>query len=686
MKSDSVDPLPNITIIATGGTIAGAADSPEKTTDYEAGALHIDDITEGISGEWRNDAIVRYDQLMNVDSLDIDSSRAIRISQHVTEAANDPQVQGIVLLIGTDLLSEVAVLLALTVTSHKPIVMIGAILPHTAVSADGPGNILAAVRTAAAKGWSSKGHEVVIVIQNKIMAPWGTKKENNQFLPGPRSLLGEIEDSRPCFRWSPDPRAYMKFDLGGLSPGTPLPEVVRFDAHQDFRAYLVEAAIANGAKGIVLVGYGDGYWPEASAQQIKKLADETGVVMVFAAEGQLNVCFAKVPDIDKHTVISLRSAEVIPSAIRKRSLDDLLTTGLLYQHIPSTRPIRSTASSLVSTTTPRTGPTWAMAKKHLPEEINAESQRDDTGPPRKKNKSRDIVRSGVSFDDLSLEIRRMIWEWAFYPALESRIYNPGALLKGVESYYPDYQHGMPQSLRVCKEARNVAYRKREWVRIWQDGDQKPIHALVDPERDALYYDSNRNIGGGFEEIEHVFATIIINLRRDILSVILLREWSTMFALSPRLKKIQVVCLAYDWEIPRSSVGTANNFLIFDLDEKTDIQWLLELRSLHPDSKISYHVDPCSETSDTSASETSDTSASEMSDHSVSEMFDHSDTKISWEVVDADIRCLQKSSLPLYIVDGTKRAHRSNVIAKGDWGSFCVSIINAAEVALKSYRS
>ncbi|RSL81994.1 hypothetical protein CDV31_016977 [Fusarium ambrosium] len=272
---------------ATGGTIAGAADSPEKTTDYEAGALHIDDITEGISGEWRNDAIVRYDQLMNVDSLDIDSSRAIRISQHVTEAANDPQVQGIVLLIGTDLLSEVAVLLALTVTSHKPIVMTGAILPHTAVSADGPGNILAAVRTAAAKGWSSKGHEVVIVIQNKIMAPWGTKKEENQFLPGPGSLLGEIEDSRPCFRWSPDPRAYMKFGLGGLSPGTPLPEVVRFDAHQDFRAYLVEAAIANGAKGMVLVGYGDGYWPEASAQQIKKLADETGVVMVFAAEGQL---------------------------------------------------------------------------------------------------------------------------------------------------------------------------------------------------------------------------------------------------------------------------------------------------------------------------------------------------------------------------------------------------------------
>jgi L-asparaginase len=150
--SHANDPLPNITIIATGGTIAGATDSSARTTDYEAGALHIDAIAREIDNAWRNDAIVRYDQFMNVDSLNIDSSREISISQRVIEVANNPHIQGIVLLLGTDLLSELAVLLALTVTSHKPIVMTGAISPHTALSADGPGNILAAVRTAATKG------------------------------------------------------------------------------------------------------------------------------------------------------------------------------------------------------------------------------------------------------------------------------------------------------------------------------------------------------------------------------------------------------------------------------------------------------------------------------------------------------------------------------------------------------
>ncbi|RSL47974.1 hypothetical protein CEP54_013140 [Fusarium duplospermum] len=279
--------LPNITIIATGGTIAGAANSSTRTTDYEAGALHVNTITQDVNGTWENDARVYDEQLMNVDSLDINSSLAISISQRVNEVANDPHRQGIVVLLGTHLMSEIATLLALTVTSHKPIVITGAILPNTAPSADGPGHIVAAVKTAAATGWSSEGREVVIVMQDKIMAPWGTKKENNRFLPGPRSLLGHILNFEPFFRWGPGLCAPMKFNISGMPPGVPLPVVEFVTAHQDSSAYQVEAVIAGGAKGIVLVGYGDGYWPATSAQQLKKLADESDVVMVFAAEGQL---------------------------------------------------------------------------------------------------------------------------------------------------------------------------------------------------------------------------------------------------------------------------------------------------------------------------------------------------------------------------------------------------------------
>ncbi|KAH6883858.1 Asparaginase/glutaminase [Thelonectria olida] len=284
--SEETGPLPNITIIATGGTVAGATNSSEKTTDYKAGAIHIGALTRDIDVAWRNHANVHHDQFMNVDSININLSLAISLSQHVTKAANNPYIQGMVITHGTDLMSEMAMFLGLTVTSNKPVVMTGAIRPHTAFSADGPGHIVAAVKTAATTGWSSEGREVVIAIQDKIMAPWGTKKENNRFLPGPRSLLGDIKDFEPFFRWLPGPCAPMKFDLSGLSPETPMPEVVILQAHQDFPAYLVEAAIAKGAKGMVLVGYGDGYWPAASAEEIKKLVNKNNVVVAFASEGR----------------------------------------------------------------------------------------------------------------------------------------------------------------------------------------------------------------------------------------------------------------------------------------------------------------------------------------------------------------------------------------------------------------
>lgn len=79
----------------------------------------------------------------------------------------------------------------------------------------------------------------------------------------------------------------MKFDISQMSPEISLPEVAILHAHQDFRSGLVAAAIDMGAKGIVLVGYGDGYWPVASGEEIKKIVEKTKVVVVFAAEGQL---------------------------------------------------------------------------------------------------------------------------------------------------------------------------------------------------------------------------------------------------------------------------------------------------------------------------------------------------------------------------------------------------------------
>ncbi|KAJ3454248.1 hypothetical protein MRS44_018142 [Fusarium solani] len=286
VPSERTSHLPNITIIATGGTIAGATSSPEKTTDYKAGVLHIEEVIRSVEDQLRGVANVYVNQFSNIDSININSSFATSLSQHIAEELNKEATQGVVVTTGTHSLAYLAEFISLVVTSKKPIVVTGARRPHGSLGADGPSNLVAAVTTAATRGWSSENRNVVIVIEDKVMASRGTKKEDNQFLPGPRSLLGDIKDSKPFLRWLPGPCAPVKFNISSIPPGTSLPRVELLSAHQDFGADLVEAAIGLGAKGLVMVAYGDGYWPEASALQIKKLADENGVIAILANQGQ----------------------------------------------------------------------------------------------------------------------------------------------------------------------------------------------------------------------------------------------------------------------------------------------------------------------------------------------------------------------------------------------------------------
>ncbi|KAI8648077.1 Asparaginase [Fusarium sp. Ph1] len=286
VPSERTSHLPNITIIATGGTIAGAASSPEKTTDYKAGVLRIGEVIRSVEDQLRGVANVYVDQFANIDSININSSFAINLSQHIAEELNKEATQGVVVTTGTHSLAYLAEFISLTVTSKKPIVVTGARRPHGSLGADGPSNLVAAVTTAATRGWSSENHNVVIVIQDKVMASRGTKKEDDQFLPGPRSLLGDIKDSKPLFRWLPGPCAPVKFNISSIPPGTSLPRVELLPAHQDFGADLVEAAIGLGAKGLVMVAYEGGYWPETSALRIKKLTDENGVIAILANQGQ----------------------------------------------------------------------------------------------------------------------------------------------------------------------------------------------------------------------------------------------------------------------------------------------------------------------------------------------------------------------------------------------------------------
>lgn len=141
---------PNVVILATGGTIAGSAASNTQMTGYKAGALGIDVLLQAVP-EIHKVANVKGEQISNIGSESMNNKIWLKLAKRINELLAKPDVDGIVITHGTDTLEETAYFLNLVTKSDKPVVIIGAMRPATAISADGPVNILNAVNLAASK-------------------------------------------------------------------------------------------------------------------------------------------------------------------------------------------------------------------------------------------------------------------------------------------------------------------------------------------------------------------------------------------------------------------------------------------------------------------------------------------------------------------------------------------------------
>ena len=159
--------LPHIKILATGGTIAGSAAQAGQLTGYTAGALGIESLISAVP-ELESAAQVSGEQIANIDSCNITSGLWFKLAQRCNELMADNSVDGIVITHGTDTLEETAYFLNLTVKGTKPVVLTGAMRPATAISADGPLDLLNAVKTAACRDACGKG--VLVVMNDIIMA------------------------------------------------------------------------------------------------------------------------------------------------------------------------------------------------------------------------------------------------------------------------------------------------------------------------------------------------------------------------------------------------------------------------------------------------------------------------------------------------------------------------------------
>lgn len=276
---------PKVAIIGTGGTISSVGRGPLDMIDYSALGQVLD----------VNGVIARVPELALVADVIPVPFRAIPSTamgwaewkellgicdRLVAEHAD---LAGIAITHGTASLEETAYFLSLTLKIPVPVVLVGAQRPATALSGDGPVNLLNAVRVAADPG--ARGLGALVLLNDEIQAAREVTKTSTlrmqTFRTADFGCLGQADADavvwyrRPLRRMAPD----TEFEVRGLDA---LPRVDIAYAYAGADGTAIEAFVAAGAKGIVTAGFAPGFVTPAMAAAMEK-AVAAGVKVVLSS-------------------------------------------------------------------------------------------------------------------------------------------------------------------------------------------------------------------------------------------------------------------------------------------------------------------------------------------------------------------------------------------------------------------
>lgn len=265
---------PKVAILATGGTIAGSIDSSVATTGYQAGVLGVDALIKAVP-EIQNIATISGEQIANIDSSNMKNEIWLKLAKEINKLLKS-DIDGVVITHGTDTMEETAYFLNLTIKSDKPVVLVGAMRPATAISADGPKNLYNAVALAADENAKNKG--VMVAMNDRIQSARGVMKTHSMnvdaFSSPDMGDMGYIVDGKVYF-YNTNTKIHTKksdFDVSKLNE---LPKVdILYSYANDGSGVAAKALFDNGTKGIVVAGTGSGSIHEDQKNVLKELAKQ----------------------------------------------------------------------------------------------------------------------------------------------------------------------------------------------------------------------------------------------------------------------------------------------------------------------------------------------------------------------------------------------------------------------------
>ncbi|KAK1539960.1 L-asparaginase [Colletotrichum costaricense] len=279
--------LPKVIIYNAGGTILSASNySRLDNIAYGAGASPTPyDLIENVSEALKVAQLAVVELNAPGGSAGLNSSLYLNISQlaNAQICAEGSDVAGAIMFHGTNTLEETAFGVDLTFNCSKPFVATGSMRPDTYVSPDGHANFYQAVAAAASP--SSRDRGGLIAFNNRITSIYYSTKVNantpDTFKALEQGNLGAFLAGQPYYFFDPAyPTEGPYFNVTGV---TELPSVITVYGHQGFDASLMHAAVANGAKGLVILGPGAAAVSPSARAAAADLLEQRGIPTVAVA-------------------------------------------------------------------------------------------------------------------------------------------------------------------------------------------------------------------------------------------------------------------------------------------------------------------------------------------------------------------------------------------------------------------
>ena len=295
---------PHILVLGMGGTIAGLAAKPkENPLQYEAGQVEVSSLLAQIQSVIPGGIELVSRQVANINSRNLSEGLLSQLGESVRESLANTWVQGIVVTHGTDTMEETGVFLQLTCGKlaqdlGKRVIITGAMLPANAPKADGPSNLLDAIRWASTPLDNCPGGVYAVMDGRGCLAMDLAKRHgtalNAPIQASPSSSVGLINPS-----WLSGAKAVQEAWTADLPipKGDDWPWVEILTSHAGARSETITHWLGSKVKGLVLAGSGMGGFHDAWRESLVA-AVKHGIALVRTTRTGAGTTWQDIPEKD----------------------------------------------------------------------------------------------------------------------------------------------------------------------------------------------------------------------------------------------------------------------------------------------------------------------------------------------------------------------------------------------------